>query len=1111
MKISTQGYRDNSPDNMEQSLIIPSNTISMKGVSKPITAIPIINGKPDYSKKRVLQPEQDDAYFEGAEAVLELPFAQSGMMFAQNGFLPNFNFQDALGQQGTVGQNTMNFMFPNLVQGRDAGVDWRATGNRINNPQDLSNISPQGQAGQMYANSIWEIPRGFSYNDISTWSDVDGQSLNPQNTMGIGTIGNEWQEVTNQIQTDNNQVTQQQRNPNNVQNYLNNLMQGFGSTRDLSSSLTRAGYGFGFNADDYTWASPEARSTAKTGNTLATIGAVGNSLLKGAKDFMSGMASANREQQAVNEYHENMAEALRNRTTNYYQKGGQMEDEMILTGAFTTGIPQGAPIQPNAELEKNEFIQKPDGSVQKVLGDRHSQGGELMNLEGGTKVISDYVKVGGELSRKLSKNYDLSVKATNTFATVIDKYKKKIGLTTLLEDYQKTIGKIKDQEEVENDATKELNLSFLSKKVQELESQKAPMDAQLENFTSYLFEEQEALKTNEAEKSVYKKGGLKLYQEGGAITPQQTEQILQQYAQMSGISYEQLVQQFAELTPQEKETTLKQMVQEMEQTQVQGNDQIGQLIQAYAQSTGNDPNQVIQQLQQLPEAEQQQALQEMSNSLSQPIEMQDGGTIVANNTYNYNQPNRTGNFILNLNDLPDFALPNPQAVVDWQLQHQNPNNPLIYDNFDVNQRLGWYNQNIPYVAMPYIQSDESMNWSIRENLENPVLNFQKDYNNYLYDTRDLMIERGYGEEEVNQYVDQMRFLEDSNGGNTARGFDNKLGQFTSTRGTFQIPIVTPDELKKLNESGIFTARQALNNEEIAKNIVGEKFNDITKGLDKYENADFTISVLKGEVPPTQETPPTQTTTTNNNNTTPYTQQGNNNAPILPWSEINQSIPFPMGMEFGRLQSVSPINIQPVNISPQEQINQVNRQVDLANAQIDFAPDATRGSQIANILASSTDAINQAVATTNLQNAQMNQQVEQYNENQVGAADRMNTELAENYTQRYLQTRAALEGQQLGWYNYMNQLAGQQSQRRWNANLASSLFPNFRVSADGNIVVLPDYLNQGYQNTQQPENIKTSTRRQNPDGSTTTTTQTSKKGGTIRNFLENQMFNKTNKA
>lgn len=1073
MNYSTEGYRDNSPDKTNPMNIIPSNIISMKGVSRPITAIPIIKGKPDYSKKQILQPEQDDFIFEGAEAVLELPFAQSEYGLITNGFLPNFNFGTSVIPQTT--QPLDNPLFPNQIIGRDTSVDFQNLGQRINNPQDLSNVSPQSRIGRIWAQNTQKIPTNFSFNDITTYSEVDPNNLNPENTTGQGTITTDWQNITNQINQENKKIKEQQNQ--NTNNYFTSLFNNVGATRDLSSSLTRAGYGFGFNVNDYDWASPQAKNTARTGNTLATIGAVGNSLLKGAKDFMSGMAAANREQQAVNEYQEMMSENLRNRNNYYLKDGGQIQDEMILTGNYTTGLPQNSPIIPSAETEQGEYIQLPNGQVQEVLGDKHSQGGELMDLPTGTKVITDYIKIGGELSRRLNKEYELNTSASNTYATVLDKYKKKIGLNSILEEEQKTIGKIKDQEDVDHNETRELNLSVLSKKIENLQQEKAPLDQQMQTFTNYLFEEQEKNKTKEAEKNTYKKGGLKLLQEGGKISAEDIQSIIQTYAELSGLPYEQIIQQFSQLTPEQQEQALQQMVAEMQSLE-QNN------VQQEFKKGGEVKNKWISEKISLLAKEDPKRSNDQNIAIAFSIwenrkhQANPNGTIVNDRDIRY----------LNTNQNRPFAVYNPIAVSEYPLQHLNPQTGA-YDDVNTQFTLDWYRNNIPYVINDFIQTNDE-NVSFRNDIENPILGFQQGYNNYVDDTSKLFqSEYGYSPNDIKEYAEAIRFNPEWQYGQTSRGLDNKYGQFTSTRSAFQRPIVTPEQLKKLNDVGVYTARQALQQEpEKAKEILGEDtYKKVVKGLDEYKNADYTIGII-------QEETPNQTNSDNStqgSTTRPYEGQNSVNQLSLPWSEINQTIPFPMGLEFGRLQSVSPININPVNISPEPQLNELNRQVAFANSQINFTPDATRAAQLANIISTSADASNEAIATTNLQNAQMNQQVEQYNENQVGAADRMNTELAENYSDRYLRTRAALESQQLGWYNYMNQLAGQQAQRQFTSNVANALFPNFQLSSDGRLVARPGYYDPIVSN--QP-------------------VQTLKEGGTIKSFLEEKMFkNNTKKA
>jgi len=73
--VSKTGYRDDSPDKNNPYNIIPSNRISMKGVSIPLIGVPIIGGKPDFSGMQIMTPGEKEEYVFDfyAEAVLEVP------------------------------------------------------------------------------------------------------------------------------------------------------------------------------------------------------------------------------------------------------------------------------------------------------------------------------------------------------------------------------------------------------------------------------------------------------------------------------------------------------------------------------------------------------------------------------------------------------------------------------------------------------------------------------------------------------------------------------------------------------------------------------------------------------------------------------------------------------------------------------------------------------------------------------------------------------------------------------------------------------------------------------------------------------------------------------
>ena len=90
MKYSTTGYKDNSPDKNNTRNIMPGNLITMKGVSKQLTLIPIVGGKPMYDRQRIAKPGDSDIQFESdVESVLELPYAKVGTQL-QNPYVQNF-------------------------------------------------------------------------------------------------------------------------------------------------------------------------------------------------------------------------------------------------------------------------------------------------------------------------------------------------------------------------------------------------------------------------------------------------------------------------------------------------------------------------------------------------------------------------------------------------------------------------------------------------------------------------------------------------------------------------------------------------------------------------------------------------------------------------------------------------------------------------------------------------------------------------------------------------------------------------------------------------------------------------------------------------------------
>jgi len=106
MKYSTLGYKENSPDRNEKTLFIPSSKITMKGVNRRLTLIPVINGKPNFDKKVIANPGDPDFDFGDVDGVLEIPNSlDGGYPLSMNKYLNNLPEQPI--------QNISNSMLPN--------------------------------------------------------------------------------------------------------------------------------------------------------------------------------------------------------------------------------------------------------------------------------------------------------------------------------------------------------------------------------------------------------------------------------------------------------------------------------------------------------------------------------------------------------------------------------------------------------------------------------------------------------------------------------------------------------------------------------------------------------------------------------------------------------------------------------------------------------------------------------------------------------------------------------------------------------------------------------------------------------------------------------------
>ena len=148
-----------------------------------------------------------------------------------------------------------------------------------------------------------------------------------------------------------------------------------------------------------------------------------------------------------------------------------------MTGEYIQQQPVQVGAIPNSEVEDGEYIRHPDGQVQQVVGRTHKEGGERLELEATTKVISDKLKLGAKNAKQLSKGFGVEVNPNNTFAEAIEKYTKKIGLTSLNEEQEQYFEKLKKDGSTKDSQTSELNNQFLSEKISELDKKKVVLES----------------------------------------------------------------------------------------------------------------------------------------------------------------------------------------------------------------------------------------------------------------------------------------------------------------------------------------------------------------------------------------------------------------------------------------------------------------------------------------------------------------------------------------------------------------------------------------------------------------------------------------------------------
>lgn len=817
-----------------------------------------------------------------------------------------------------------------------------------------------------------------------------------------------------------NPISNPQKQYNDITRY--NVINPYGGI-DLESSLTYAGQGFG------------------SGNYRQAGLGTGLSVLKGARNFLTGYASGKESQRVKNEMYDNLYNPSINYT--YLQEGGTIKNSELLTGQYLVDQGYG-----NVNLENNEYVKRNDtGDVQLVVGDAHIKNGKVGEgvdafLQDGDKVLSNYTKIPPKNAKELKERYGLSLKKNATFADAQKAYDKKIGIDKITNDLSDYIEKFGKNSQTQDPVAKRLNDSVLSK---EIEATQLKLD-NLKEPQSLVFEELFQL-----QESIPKKGNPgELLDKNGKVI-EETKIVAQQ-----GGKIEEIAKKYG--IPLERANELAKMQQggEMAQEQSSQQDQIFQFV-AQSLQQGADPQQILEQLIQngVPQDVATQLIQGVMQQLQQPEQtsapeqeiVQDEMVAQQGGEKRYMQQAGQQELVYDVNTGRNTYRTSPRVnqsategkaygVSDPQIALQN-----LYNNFP-DLIASEFKDNITVDDLGNVDFKKNIPLNKEQEI---VRNFQKKADSRMRASAKTIIDNPKNfspqmVEESKRYLQDETFLDKASDSNEAalkiRAFDSKLGNFTSGRYSLGLNLLTPEDLATAQKSGIKTFKQLKQSPLYDK--LSEESKKRTAKVDSLignTDADFTISEVKVS-PQTNEIIATDTTIpVETRNIT------KNVIPFLPQDlRLAPSALDPIAKEQIALGRIQPIKttVEPYLASAESQ-----RQSDVARVQQSGLSPVQQEALLAQGLASSQLSANDAIAKTEQFNAQNQYTTDQFNIGQAAKEMITNAQFNQQYEQRMLQGLANQERDWRAFYTEGNLQNRQNFKDLENLNLINSQQSNYQ--------------------------------------------------------------------
>lgn len=279
---------------------------------------------------------------------------------------------------------------------------------------------------------------------------------------------------------------------------------------DIGSRFTQMGRGIGrMRSEGY----DDLSTGVKTANVVGTVMSGIGGVLGLVRNVFSGMASEQGTRTNIRLAQEREARQRRQSQMRYKDGGGvylgpnNRFDSGSLTGEYLYPLPKSMEDQANVEVEKGEYVEQPGEAPMEAMGQKHADGGTTVSLEEGTKVITDDTTIESDFAKYIRDTYGIKATPKDTYATLMDRYKAKIGLKSAYDDQKKALDKLKKNDKIDDENTRRLNASVLSKAINDSNETVNGLEGRFTDFANVIYKEQEDRKMKKDEDTYFAKGG----------------------------------------------------------------------------------------------------------------------------------------------------------------------------------------------------------------------------------------------------------------------------------------------------------------------------------------------------------------------------------------------------------------------------------------------------------------------------------------------------------------------------------------------------------------------------------------------------------------------------